>query len=100
MNYSFSISILFLLQKDYTAQPLQAASSATDEQLISSTFAQEIRPQQRREREREKQASETEEQRRKKKGMNVTERGVNMKIQCHGKDEAGGTIDSLLVDNI
>ena len=31
MNYSFSISILFLLQKDYMVQPLQTASSATDE---------------------------------------------------------------------
>ena len=44
------------------AQPLQTASSATDEQLILSTVTPEIRLQRRREREREKRASEIEEQ--------------------------------------
>ena len=39
MNYSFSISILFLFQKNYMAQPLQTASTATDEQLqMNSLF--------------------------------------------------------------
>ena len=57
MNYSLSISILYLLQKDYMAQPLQTASSATDEQLISSTVTQEIRLHRRREREREREKS-------------------------------------------
>ena len=42
-NYSFSIYNLFLLQEDYMAQPLQTASLAIDEQLISSTVTQEIR---------------------------------------------------------
>ena len=64
MNYSFSISILFLLQKDYMAQPLQTASSATDEQLISFTVTQEIRLQRRREREREKRAQKEQRRRR------------------------------------
>ena len=41
-NYSFSIQILFLLQKDYMAQPLQTVLSATDEQLISSTLTQKF----------------------------------------------------------
>ena len=63
MNYSFYIYILFLLRKNYMAQPLQTASSAKDEQQISSTITQEIRLQRRREREGEKGASETEEQR-------------------------------------
>lgn len=39
----FFHSILFLLQKDYMAQPLHTASSATYEQLISSTVTREIR---------------------------------------------------------
>ena len=81
MNYSFSISILFLLQKDYMAQPLQKSSSATDEQLISSTVTQEIRLQEGEIEREKKRASETEKQRRRRleKGMNVTEKGMNMK---------------------
>ena len=51
-----------LLQKYYMVQPLQTASSATDEQLISSTVIQEIRLHQG-ETEREKKSLKTEEQR-------------------------------------
>ena len=45
INYSLGLHI---------AEPLQTASSATDEQLISSTVTQEILLQRRSEREREK----------------------------------------------
>ena len=47
------------------AQPLQTSSSATDEQLISSTVTQEIRLHQMR-------ASETEEQRKRKDSYNTS----------------------------
>ena len=47
------------------AQPLQTASSATDEQLISSTVTQEIRLHRMR-------ASETEEQRKRKDSYNTS----------------------------
>ena len=47
-------------------QPLQTASSATDEQLVSSTVTQEIRLQEGEKEREKKRASETEDQRRRR----------------------------------
>ena len=62
-----------LLQNYYMAQPLQTASSATDEQLISSTVIQEIRLHQ----------GETEREKKEPQKLKNKEKKIHTIHHCH-----------------